>query len=866
DQITYRFTKPNGAGWMCTKISDLNGNEITIGHNGSDYITTVTDPTSRQISLSYDGNGRITTITDPLSRQWSLSYTDGNLTQVTWPSVGGNSYDMDFAYNANHCIATLTDRRGKDWTFSYNADNSLAWQKDPLNNQTSFAYASGQTTVTDPNTRTVKHNWTSGRVSSIVDQLNNTESYTYDSSNNRTRVTDRMGEYWDFTYDSSGNVLTATDPLDNETELTYNALNEVLTVTTPMGKQVVNTYDGDGNLTKVELKDSGGVVRSTTEYTWDAYGSLVTKTDDNDNQTSYEHNANGHLTKVTTPNGRETEFGVNGLGVRTSRTDAMDRTTSYTLDNWLRVTAIDYPSGTDPSFSHDAENHLTGWTDGVGTWARTFDDAGRITAESLGGNTRVSYAYDATGKKGLLSSVTDANSRTTTHSYTYRNQLYQVSETAGTATYSYNANGQETGVTNQNGTTVTKVLDDAGRLTSVTNRNSSNTVLSSFDYTYNDDDMRTYVEEADDSTVTYSYNGIGRLTGETRTGTNAFTASYTVDGEGNRTSQTIGANTTSFTLNDDYELTATSGGFSNSYSYNANGEQTGRTLSATAYTLGYDYEGQLTQITQGQNTTDFVYDALGRRYSRTAGGTTTVFYYAGSQVLLEKQGDTFTGVYTYGNSLLRRNSEYPLYDGHGSERTVTNGSETVTGTINFEAFGQTAGTTGSSSSPYMYAGAWGYRTDGDAGLMQVGARYYDAQVGRFITADEDQEEHPYLYCEHDPANWVDPDGCNAEMVLRAGATIAGGASVIPGGQVVATVVVVGIGAYVVGSYVYDWWRSRPRDASVSFYKPHTKGARPSTEEQHARRRPGAPEKGDKHRRDLPPKKKGGRHYPKGGRR
>jgi len=91
-------------------------------------------------------------------------------------------------------------------------------------------------------------------------------------------------------------------------------------------------------------------------------------------------------------------------------------------------------------------------------------------------------------------------------------------------------------------------------------------------------------------------------------------------------------------------------------------------------------------------------------------------------------------------------------------RTVTNGSETVTGTINFEAFGQTAGATGSSSSPYMYAGAWGYRTDGDAGLMHVGARYYDAQVGRFITRDTVLSEHPYLYCEHDPVNWVDPGG------------------------------------------------------------------------------------------------------------
>jgi hypothetical protein len=46
---------------------------------------------------------------------------------------------------------------------------------------------------------------------------------------------------------------------------------------------------------------------------------------------------------------------------------------------------------------------------------------------------------------------------------------------------------------------------------------------------------------------------------------------------------------------------------------------------------------------------------------------------------------------------------------------VTNGSQTVTGTINYDAFGQTAGTTGSSASPYMYAATCGYRSDRDAG-------------------------------------------------------------------------------------------------------------------------------------------------------
>jgi RHS repeat-associated protein len=124
------------------------------------------------------------------------------------------------------------------------------------------------------------------------------------------------------------------------------------------------------------------------------------------------------------------------------------------------------------------------------------------------------------------------------------------------------------------------------------------------------------------------------------------------------------------------------------------------------------------------------------------------------------QGGTWTAYYGYGygNALYRRNSEYPLYDGHGSERTVTDASQNVTGTLNLDAFGNLAGSTGSSSNPYMYCGAFGYRNDADAGLALVGARYYDYQVGRFVTRDTYLDQHPYLYCEHDPVNAVDPTG------------------------------------------------------------------------------------------------------------
>ena len=91
-------------------------------------------------------------------------------------------------------------------------------------------------------------------------------------------------------------------------------------------------------------------------------------------------------------------------------------------------------------------------------------------------------------------------------------------------------------------------------------------------------------------------------------------------------------------------------------------------------------------------------------------------------------------------------------------RAVTSSSQSVSGTQNYDAFGNVIGSSGSTSSPFGYGATSGYRADGDAGLLLVGARYYDAQVGRFISRDTYLDQHPYLYCNHDPVNYKDSTG------------------------------------------------------------------------------------------------------------
>src|SRR5436853_1969258 len=114
---------------------------------------------------------------------------------------------------------------------------------------------------------------------------------------------------------------------------------------------------------------------------------------------------------------------------------------------------------------------------------------------------------------------------------------------------------------------VTNVFDNAVLLTSVTNKNSGNTTLSSFSYTYTTDNLRSGCTEGNGGIVSYGYDGAHRLTSESRTVNNTYSYSYVLDGVGNRTSQTKGGVTTTFSYSVDDQLSSTSGGFSNSYSY-----------------------------------------------------------------------------------------------------------------------------------------------------------------------------------------------------------------------------------------------------------------------------------------------------------
>ena len=102
---------------------------------------------------------------------------------------------------------------------------------------------------------------------------------------------------------------------------------------------------------------------------------------------------------------------------------------------------------------------------------------------------------------------------------------------------------------------------------------------------------------------------------------------------------------------------------------------------------------------------------------------TNTFLYDGDAVLLEKQGSTTTATYTYGNGLIRKDGETPLFDGLGSERTVTNSSQTVTGTATLRGVRADGGDDGQQHQPVYVRGdqrlsqRWGCRADACGGKI-----------------------------------------------------------------------------------------------------------------------------------------------------
>jgi RHS repeat-associated protein len=139
-------------------------------------------------------------------------------------------------------------------------------------------------------------------------------------------------------------------------------------------------------------------------------------------------------------------------------------------------------------------------------------------------------------------------------------------------------------------------------------------------------------------------------------------------------------------------------------------------------------------------------------------------------VVAETDGSgAITSYYVYGLGLLSKvlpdgTAYYYHFDSRGSTVALTDAFQTVTDAYAYDPFGEVVAENGTTPNPFRYLGRHGVMDDGN-GSLQVRARYYLPEAGRFITKDsltgsdgDSQSLHRYVYAVNNPIKLIDISG------------------------------------------------------------------------------------------------------------
>jgi len=284
-------------------------------------------------------------------------------------------------------------------------------------------------------------------------------------------------------------------------------------------------------------------------------------------------------------------------------------------------------------------------------------------------------------------------------------------------------------------------------------------------FTYDNANRRATLTLPNGVVTSYGYDTASQLTGMTYAlGNNPLgNLSYAYDNDGRRSSATgtfartglpLAMNTTAYNANNQLTTWGTANLF-----YDLNGNMT----SDGTHSYTWDARNRLTQIDSG-STASFSYDASGRRTSKTVLSTQTGFFYDGANAVQELSGSTPTANLLSGgiDEVFQRTDSAGarsfLTDALGSTLALTDSTGTTQTSYTFEPFGNTTSTGSASTNSFAYTG----RELDATGLYYYRARYYNPTLQRFVSEDPlgfgGGDTNLYGYAGGSPANVTDPSG------------------------------------------------------------------------------------------------------------
>ncbi|MFC1524959.1 RHS repeat-associated core domain-containing protein [Planctomycetota bacterium] len=314
-------------------------------------------------------------------------------------------------------------------------------------------------------------------------------------------------------------------------------------------------------------------------------------------------------------------------------------------------------------------------------------------------------------------------------------------------------------------------------------------IFCGFAYAYDKEDNKKYGKRVHTTKGdAYNYDSIYRLIGVkygvanstlnpassyASYGTYDSEETFDLDGVGNRNSVTHGT-TVNYTPNNLNQYEQIDG---QTLDYDDNGNL----IDDGINTYVYDYANRLLSVIRKSDSKvlgEYKYDALGRRfYKKGWDGSQyieTYFYYDGVRCIEERNAsDTMIAQYVFGNGIdevltMDRNSETYYYHENslGSIYAVTTGTGGVAERYSYDAYGNVTfmdanyNTIPQSAigNDYLFTGR---RYDPETGLYFYRARYYSAEMGRFVNRDPvgyNDLFNLYTYVRNNPLYFIDPFG------------------------------------------------------------------------------------------------------------
>lgn len=628
------------------------------------------------------------------------------------------------------------------------------------------------------------------------------KSYKYDVDGNRTHVIvhDTFCDSCTETeYDSEKRPVKITQPDGSQTLYEYddafkNDLGQTVAFKKeidPKGNQTIQIMDACGRLAKEEKKDSLNTMLQRTYYCHDGEGNLITRTDDvfiegifqksikiefqydsRNREIAVIEAAGESLQKVT-----RKEYHPSGELAKIIKPDGVILCHKY--DSLGRLIHLNSSDGSvHYVYSYDQNGNVIKVDDLVHetTTYRTIDENNRMVFEHLGSDLKFSYTYDPRGrvKKLVLPDLSTVN-----YSYDAVN-LRKVKRknkgTSYTCNYLFNLSGRIAKIKLPVRLGSIKfTYDSCLRTKSIESKMWSQSIPED-GYDSCGNLMKIHQQDAiGELTSCYTYDSLHHLISETGPAEH----SYCFDSLGNRMSK----NGISHEVNALNQLTQQG---KVSYEYDPNGNQSKRICSTKETTYQYDALDRLTAVIKEDKKTEYLYDSFHRRLKKTSfirqrskwrEVDSSIFLYQGDKEIgaLDSAGKIIEmRALGLGNNgeigaavllEIKDQTLCPLHDFRGNMVALVKVDDgTLVESYRYTAYGeeQIFDSCGNRQStafcPWRFSSK---RIDPETGWTFFGRRYYDSEVGKWVTPDPLRFiDGPNVYCfvRNRPMKYLDPDG------------------------------------------------------------------------------------------------------------